>query len=121
MKAWPRFYLESLAPIFLAPIFLPRFSIASLGRRIKPLDAGYAAEITGHTEKHIRNCVDPQQPSHQLSLKAWELMLLAGMDTSPMETPDPDTHLRAHETTAKLLCRLLLKQTHRTRKQHIDS
>jgi len=57
----------------------------STGRKLKPLSASYAAEITGHTEKHIRNCLDPNQEGHQLSLRSWVLMLLAGMDRSPVD------------------------------------
>ena len=55
------------------------------GRRVKLLGAGYAAEVTGHTEKHLRNCLDVNQETHQLTLRAWHLMLLSGMDTAPLE------------------------------------
>jgi len=57
----------------------------SSGRKVKPLTAAYASEVTGHAEKHIRNCLDLSQEGHQLSLQAWSLMLMAGMDPSPLE------------------------------------
>jgi len=86
----------------------------SSGRKVKPLSAAYAAEVTGHTEKHIRNCIDPNQDTHQLTLRAWVLMLLAGMDTSPLEelarslnmvlvrVPSPQEH--AHLAKEVLAC-----------------
>ena len=58
---------------------------APCGRKIKPMTPGVAAEATGHTEKHIRNCIDPNQKAHQLSLRAWVLMLMDEMDTLPLE------------------------------------
>lgn len=58
---------------------------ASSGRKIKPMGTRHAGEVTGHTDKHIRNCLDIHQPTHQLSLRAWILMLMAGMDRSPLE------------------------------------